>query len=92
MPVKNLCLADVAICELMRGESLAPPEILEQLRVRGYVDGAKRLTLKGRKRGEALKGREEDLRRMFGRGGNTMLRTVGSGGMIYLSGPVRIRS
>jgi len=68
MSVKNVTVIDLALCELCDGKTAAPKDVLDELRARGLVavaGGKASLTPKGRRRAEALKAAEHDLRRMF---------------------------
>jgi hypothetical protein len=69
MSVRNVSVLDLALVELLRGETAAPKPVLKQLALRGYVkleSGRPKLTKKGRARAMGLAPFEHDLRAMFG--------------------------
>jgi hypothetical protein len=68
MSVKNVTVVDLALIELLSGETAAPPEVLNKLLARGLLAmsaGKASLTPKGRLRAESLKPAEHDLRLLF---------------------------
>jgi hypothetical protein len=99
MSIKNVTPVDLALVELLTaGRTAAPRDVLELLRSRGHlvVTGGKyRLTSKGRRRAEGLRGCEHDLRlrQQAAAEGGAAVKTVG-GQSFHISGgsPVRIRT
>jgi hypothetical protein len=72
MAVKNVGVIDLALIELARGKTDAPPAVLKQLSSRGFVTIAKgraSLTAAGRRRATRLAPMENDLRKMTTAGG-----------------------
>jgi hypothetical protein len=79
--IRNLSVADLALIELLKGTTDAPPAVLQEQRAKGYVrltSTGPELTARGRSRGKSLKGMEHDLRRMFSghAGDSPVIKTV----------------
>lgn len=85
MSVKNVTVADLALVELLGGKTDAPAGVLAKLRAKGHVSimgGEARLTAKGKRRAQALRGAEHDLRLLFAgatAGNGAALHTDGAG-------------
>ncbi len=80
MMIRNLWVGDLALLELAAGQTAAPPDVLEELRVRGHITlarGKPTLTDRGRNRAGRLKACEHDLRKMFTARGKPALTTDG---------------
>ena len=97
MSVKNVTVIDLALIELLSGETAAPSAVLDKLRARGLiatVGGRSQLTPKGRRRAEALRPHEHDMRLMAGDAAGwsgVSVRTVGGCGLHVGGGRAFIR-
>jgi hypothetical protein len=89
--IDDVFVGDIALIELKTtGATDALADILAELKRRGQLTADWKLTREGRRRARALRNSEAALRHQYG--GDGTLRTVGTGGTIRLSGPVRIQS
>jgi hypothetical protein len=92
--IKNIWAGDIALLELLAGETQAPPDVLKRLAAIGHVQviaGAPKLSLKGLRRARQLKACEHDLRKQFSAKGGSSLTTDGSTGFHVGGGRANIR-
>ncbi len=87
MSVKNVTIIDLTLIGMLSGKPAAQKDVLDKLRARGLIavaGGKPELTPKGRRRAEALKPAEHDLRLAFlgsAAGGGVPLRTDAAPGL-----------
>jgi hypothetical protein len=95
MSIKDVTVIDLALLELLRGSTEAPPPVLEELRAKGHLTitaGVPSLTPKGRRRAESLRDFEHDMRLMFNTQGGSALRTDGAASLHIGGGAAKIKS